>query len=134
MAKEKMNRGHYCWRCGGIRPNERFTGKGHSRHICRDCQKLGPEELSYRQEFRNIERCLDCGRVRRKQCKAFEKFLNHANPVVREYARRIKLDMEKERQTWKGIMEDSERDQSTPNGPMPLRSTMAESRLVGEAQ
>lgn len=37
MAK-KCYRGHYCWVCRRIRANERFTGKGHARHICRDCE------------------------------------------------------------------------------------------------
>lgn len=29
--------GHYCIICGRTRPNEKFSGKGHRRHICKDC-------------------------------------------------------------------------------------------------
>lgn len=29
--------GHYCWICGRRRPNERFSGHRHARHICREC-------------------------------------------------------------------------------------------------
>ena len=31
--------GHYCRVCGRVRANEKFSGKGHSKHICRDCAK-----------------------------------------------------------------------------------------------
>ena len=29
--------GHYCWMCGRMRPNEAFSGKGHSQHLCKQC-------------------------------------------------------------------------------------------------
>ncbi len=35
----KKRRGHYCRVCGRVRPNESFTGTGHRRHICKDCQR-----------------------------------------------------------------------------------------------
>ena len=35
--------GHYCKVCGRYRANEKFTGKGHATHICKDCAKLPPE-------------------------------------------------------------------------------------------
>lgn len=34
MAKE---RGHYCKVCGRNRANEKFSGKGHAQHVCKDC-------------------------------------------------------------------------------------------------
>ena len=37
---------HYCYVCESYKPNERFTGRGHARHICRACQRL-PVELSF---------------------------------------------------------------------------------------
>ena len=42
MARRKPKKrrklpGHYCWRCGRRRANERFRGKGHAKHICKDC-------------------------------------------------------------------------------------------------
>jgi ribosome-binding protein aMBF1 (putative translation factor) len=36
MAREK---GHYCHVCGRYRANEKFSGKGHARHICKDCAR-----------------------------------------------------------------------------------------------
>lgn len=36
-SKRKKQQGHYCWVCGRRRANEKFSGKGHAQHICRDC-------------------------------------------------------------------------------------------------
>ncbi len=105
----KRNRGHYCWACGRIRSNERFSGGGHQRHVCRDCQKLGPEELVYRQGVRDIERCLDFGGgIRRQHRQSIARFLEHSNPRIREYAQRIKAKLDTERQErWKAIAMDN---------------------------
>lgn len=35
--KKKKHHGHYCKICGCCLPNEKFTGKGHARHICKSC-------------------------------------------------------------------------------------------------
>lgn len=70
-----------------MKPNEGFSGRGHSRHLCKGCSKLGGEELAYRQEVRNIDRLLDWdGRIRRKTWKSFQRYLAHPNPRVRAYA------------------------------------------------
>lgn len=31
--------GHYCHVCGRHRANEKFSGKGHAKHICKDCNR-----------------------------------------------------------------------------------------------
>lgn len=36
MGKKKQ--GHYCKICGRYRANEKFSGKGHRQHICKDCK------------------------------------------------------------------------------------------------
>ena len=43
MSRKKRKRkqpGHFCWACGHRRPNEKFSGRGHARHVCRECAKL----------------------------------------------------------------------------------------------
>jgi hypothetical protein len=30
-------RGHFCWMCGRVRPNEKFSGSGHRDHVCKEC-------------------------------------------------------------------------------------------------
>jgi hypothetical protein len=39
MARKKKRQGHYCRVCGRYRANEKFSGKGHARHICKDCAR-----------------------------------------------------------------------------------------------
>lgn len=43
MAKKKRQ-GHYCKVCGETKANEKFSGKGHAKHICKKCQSL-PKEV-----------------------------------------------------------------------------------------
>lgn len=87
MSKRGRYHGHFCWCCGRVRPNERFSGRGHAQHLCRDCAKLGAGELAYRQAARDIDRLVTWnGLVRRKQQKTFEQFLSHPDERVRAYA------------------------------------------------
>jgi len=83
--------GHFCWCCGRTRPNERFSGRCHARHLCKDCQKLGGEELAFRQAVRDIDRMLqrETARVKQKQRKNFERFLRHPNERIRRYAESV---------------------------------------------
>ena len=43
--------GRYCRICGRSRPNEKFSGRGHRIHVCKECQRLPREERD------SIERC-----------------------------------------------------------------------------
>lgn len=85
--RKTQHRGHYCWSCDRYRVNERFCGRGHARHLCHDCARLGQEELAYRQHVRNIQRCLTYdGRVRRKRRRFIEQFLGHEDLRLRAWA------------------------------------------------
>lgn len=97
----QKRQGHYCWCCDCYRPNEKFSGKGHGRHLCRDCRQLGPEELAYRQAVRDIEQCvLDNGRIRPKRRKTFEQFLHHEDSRVRALAESILEEDRLRRMDW----------------------------------
>lgn len=40
--------GHYCRSCGRTRANEKFTGKGHKKHICTECSgKFGKKGAEF---------------------------------------------------------------------------------------
>ena len=39
---------HYCWKCGQYLANEKFSGKGHARHICKKCMV---EERAHRRQI-----------------------------------------------------------------------------------
>lgn len=43
MSKQKQS-GHYCRICGRHRANEKFGGKGHHIHVCKDCQREQEEK------------------------------------------------------------------------------------------
>jgi hypothetical protein len=36
--------GHSCRICGRVRANEKFSGRGHRQHVCKDCQRRPHEE------------------------------------------------------------------------------------------
>lgn len=96
---KKRYRGHFCWCCRQIRPNEKFSGRGHSRHICRECQKLPKSEQEFRQAVRDIDRLLtDAGRVRKKKRAEFERFADHPNPRVRKHVEEIQCRKVPERE------------------------------------
>ena len=56
MAKHRKSHGHYCKVCGQYRANEKFSGKGHAAHICKDCAKLSPAQ---RAEEMTLNRLFD---------------------------------------------------------------------------
>jgi hypothetical protein len=42
--RKRGKRGHYCRICKRHRPNEKFSGKGHRIHVCKECARLPAEE------------------------------------------------------------------------------------------
>lgn len=89
MSRQRRS-GHYCWSCDRMRPNEKFSGRGHARHLCKDCARLGKEELAYRQAIRNLERLVTWeGIIPRKKRQQFRKYLEHEDDRVRAYAHEL---------------------------------------------
>ncbi len=89
--------------------NERFSGRGHARHLCKKCSQLGKEELEYRQAVLNVDRCLDWnGRLRRKQRKTFERFRDHPDERVRRYVEELEERWAEERREWREILRQEE--------------------------
>ena len=54
MAR-KRRRGHYCRICGEWKANEKFSGKGHATHICRECAALPQEKKNEVRRMGRIE-------------------------------------------------------------------------------
>ena len=44
--KQPKRDAHYCRVCGEYKANEKFSGKGHSTHICKTCASKSPAEKS----------------------------------------------------------------------------------------
>lgn len=58
MAKKKRQ-GHYCKICGEIKANEKFSGKGHAKHICKSCQSKPADKQADIMRFPNVDEPLE---------------------------------------------------------------------------
>src|SRR5437773_7843989 len=50
--------GHFCWMCQRHRPNEAFSGKGHARHLCKECARLPKETRERTRRLDNLHHML----------------------------------------------------------------------------
>ena len=111
MSRHGKRRGHFCWACGRNRPNERFSGRGHQRHVCKDCSRLGQDELVFLQAVRDIDQTLDWdGLIRRKRRKSFQRFLSDTNPRIRAYALEVEARDRRLREEFRNMTEQDELD------------------------
>lgn len=79
--------GRYCWSCGHRRPNERFSRRSSARSVCRDCYRLGPGELAYRQAVVDIARALRYGElIPKRHLHMVESLARHEDTRIRAYA------------------------------------------------
>ena len=82
--KRKKHHGHYCKICGEYRANEKFSGKGHKSHICKDCMKLPVEK---RNELQTVNKILNLPfYLSREQRGWLEKKRKDSREEVRETA------------------------------------------------
>ena len=78
--------GHYCWRCGRVRPNEKFSGSGHRRHLCRECAKRPREERERIQALRDIEGFLNQRNISAKNVARLRHLCKSPDGEVRKMA------------------------------------------------
>ncbi|MFC1605140.1 hypothetical protein ACFL5F_08965 [Planctomycetota bacterium] len=79
-------RGHFCRICGGLKPNEAFSGKGHRIHVCKKCARLPKEkreEIEYKDEIFNY---LRQSRISDKNVSRLKKLAESPNEQVAELA------------------------------------------------
>jgi len=101
--------GHFCWCCRRLRPNEKFSGGNHPRHLCRECARLPAEEREYRQGERDIERLLHDGLyVPRRRRAQFNRFLEHPNARVRDLARWILAEQRRDAEERRRLRDEDE--------------------------
>lgn len=87
MAKKKRHRGHYCKVCNSIISNEKFTGGGHSRHICKRCSKLSVEEQGEMSDINRIYSLYRFPNLSKANMKMLERYLGNKSEKVREVAK-----------------------------------------------
>lgn len=81
--------GHHCWVCGRTRANEKFSGKGHARHICKDCQRLPREQRDAVQALRDIDGILDQRNISAKNMARLKTLCRSSNEEVRQKAQLV---------------------------------------------
>ena len=54
--KKRKQQGHYCRRCHRHRANEKFSGAGHARHICKSCENEKRAELKRKRQIAEAKR------------------------------------------------------------------------------
>jgi hypothetical protein len=96
--------GHYCRICARVRPNERFTGRGHRTHLCRDCQRLPRAERERIEQSEEIYGFLEQSNISGKNIRRLEVLCRAADSKVRELAS-VVLDIARirpgKRRRWK---------------------------------
>lgn len=72
--KKKKQQGHYCRICGEYKANEKFSGKGHARHICKKCQSLPKDVQEDMVRCNEIERAAFKFPMSRQDWELLEKY------------------------------------------------------------
>jgi hypothetical protein len=57
---------HDCRICGRYRANEKFSGRGHRTHVCKDCLRLPREERQFIEEEQEIGGYLSQSKISKK--------------------------------------------------------------------
>jgi hypothetical protein len=78
--------GHCCWGCGRKRPNEKFSGRGHKHHICKDCARLPRVERDRIQALLEIEGFLNQSHISAKNISRLKALARFPDQEVRDSA------------------------------------------------
>jgi hypothetical protein len=81
-----MRTGHYCRICGRSRANERFSGRGHRIHICKECQRLPRDKRDRIERFDEMHGFLHQSVISRENLARLKLLAAHADPKVAERA------------------------------------------------
>ena len=85
----KKRNGHYCVVCSSVLPNEKFSGKGHSRHICKKCSKKSAAEQDEQIKVNKIYGMTRFMNLSRNNKKQLDKYLNDDSKKVRKAAKSV---------------------------------------------
>ena len=78
--------GHSCRICGGERPNEQFSGKGHKIHLCKRCQAMPKNERRAVEDQDDIFRFLKQSHISEKNVIRLRQMAKSDNPQVASLA------------------------------------------------
>ena len=86
MSKKRRKKGHYCWVCGEHLANERFSGKGHKKHICKECFKLSKDDLDAIEKVRELVAYWEQKNLSKKNINRIKNLAEDTNTEVSELA------------------------------------------------
>ncbi len=78
--------GHWCRICGNTKPNEKFSGKGHRNHICKECSKRPKEEIDQIDQSEEIFNFLRQSNISKKNISRLKQLTNSENNKISELA------------------------------------------------
>ena len=78
--------GHYCRICGRIKPNEKFSGKGHRTHICKKCAQRPKEEIEEIEQGQEIYNFLSQSHISKKNITRLNILKKSENTKISESA------------------------------------------------
>ncbi len=86
MSFKKKYRGHYCKVCGHIRPNEKFSVKGHKNHIFKICSKIPISQQAENCVINNLYRLYKYPSLSRNNKNLLKKHLNDSRENIKKAA------------------------------------------------
>jgi len=78
--------GHWCRICGCNKPNEKFSGKGHKNHICKECSKKPKEEIDAIDHEEEIFGFMNQSNISKKNISRLHKLQHSENKRIAEIA------------------------------------------------
>jgi len=86
VAIQDKTMGHYCRICGRTRPNEKFSGKGHRIHICKECARMPKEKREAIEQKDEIFGFLKQSHISKKNVSRLKTLSGSPNPRIAELA------------------------------------------------
>jgi hypothetical protein len=83
---KKKRSGHYCRICGKTRPNEKFSGKGHRNHICKECARKPKTERDEIDQTEEIFSFMNQSHISKKNVERLTVLVDSENEKVSELA------------------------------------------------
>ena len=78
--------GNWCRICGDIKPNEKFSGKGHKNQICKECSRKPKEEIEQIDQSEEIFNFLKQSHISKKNISRLENLAVSKNTEIAELA------------------------------------------------
>ncbi len=75
--------GHFCYFCGESRPNEAFSGKGHRRHLCRECHSIPAAEREEAELLVRLAGLMDQSNISKKNVTWLRSLQEHESESIR---------------------------------------------------